>query len=156
MGVDHREPRAPFSDVRKPIGGFLQWSQRADFDDDGTNVSGGATPGDEQPARKPQEPGYQMTWALHCRPLWPSERVRFLELRRKPPANGPPTTAWTRVNRGAPVGAAGSGGQQVGDLLDGLAEPESLAGPVIELVGDGLEMRPVVDGQVGALGEVLA
>jgi hypothetical protein len=79
-----------------------------------------------------------------------------LDLRRKPPGNGPPTTAWMRANRGAPVGAAGSGGQQVGDLLDGLAEPESLARPVIELVGDGLEMRAVVDGQVGALGEVLA
>ena len=79
----------------------------------------------------------------------------FLDLRRKPPAMAR-RLPHGRASRGAPVGSARSGGQQVGDLLDRLAEPESLAGPVIELVGDGLEMRPVVDGQVGALGEVLA
>ena len=43
---DNAHPR-----VRKRIGGFLQWSQRADFDDDGTNVCG-ATLGDDQPARE--------------------------------------------------------------------------------------------------------
>ncbi len=47
-------------------------------------------------------------------------------------------------------------GEELSELLAGGAVAEALAGPVVELVGDGLELGGGVDGQVGALGEVLA
>ena len=45
--------------------------------------------------------------------------------------------------------------QEVCDLLGGLGEGEAFAGPVVEFVGDGVEVRFGDGGEVGALGEVL-
>jgi hypothetical protein len=46
--------------------------------------------------------------------------------------------------------------QEVGELFDRLGEVEPLAGSVVELVGDGVEVGLGDGGEVGALGEVLA
>jgi hypothetical protein len=61
-----------------------------------------------------------MTWALHCRPLWPSERVRFLDLRRKPPGNG--------AHPGAPVAAAAQAASSSAISSMGLRNPRRLRG----------------------------
>lgn len=42
------------------------------------------------------------------------------------------------------------------DALDRLVEAQSLARPVVELIGHRVQEGLVVDGDVGALGEVLA
>src|SRR5215210_2937624 len=46
--------------------------------------------------------------------------------------------------------------QQLGELLDRLGEGEPLAWPVVEFVGDGVELGFADRAEVGALGEVLA
>jgi hypothetical protein len=46
--------------------------------------------------------------------------------------------------------------QQLGELLVGVGEVQALAGPGVELVGDGVELGFSDGGEVGALEEVLA
>jgi hypothetical protein len=46
--------------------------------------------------------------------------------------------------------------QQFGELLGGVGEVESLSGPVVEFVGDGVELGFGDGAEVCALGEVLA
>jgi hypothetical protein len=46
--------------------------------------------------------------------------------------------------------------KQVSDLFDWFAESEPFAGPVVEFGGDPVEVLCAVDGEVGALGKVLA
>jgi hypothetical protein len=58
--------------------------------------------------------------------------------------------------------SAGVGGferllqQELCEPFGGLVEAEAFAGPVVELVGDAVEVELAVHGEVGALGEVLA
>jgi hypothetical protein len=46
--------------------------------------------------------------------------------------------------------------QERSDLLDRLGEAEALAGPVVEFGGDPVQVGGAVEGEVGAVGEVLA
>lgn len=87
--------------VRMRMGGFLQWSQRVDFDDDGTNVCG-ACLGDDQPAREARRARCVRDLGS---PLLASMAISAPPFLGPPPetTRQPPTTAWTRADRGEPV-----------------------------------------------------
>ena len=69
----------------------------------------------------------------------------------------PASSARRLMSRGSfRISAESLRGEQVADLLDGLAVAEAFSGPVVEFGGDLVQLGFAMHGQVAALGEVLA